>query len=187
MGCANRAILELLFSGGMRGQRTVQPELVTELTWSGESLLLEVRVIRTDQSLLVNQAANAIEQYLCSRHDNLKPLFLNNSRNVHKDLSDQDGVDASESRRLTPRSVQRIVTKYARLAGITKHVTPHTPAPLLCHRPANERSRPALGSVNARTQQHCHNSNIYPCYRPSSERSPRQVSKRIMNACSYPS
>ena len=47
-------------------------------------------------------------------------------RNVRKDISDDDSVDASEARRLTPRSVQRIVTKYARLAGITKHVTPHT-------------------------------------------------------------
>ena len=29
-------------------------------------------------------------------------------------------------RRLTARSVQRIVEKWARNAGITKHVTPHT-------------------------------------------------------------
>jgi prepilin-type N-terminal cleavage/methylation domain-containing protein len=29
-------------------------------------------------------------------------------------------------RRLTSRSIQRIVTKYAKLAGITKHVSPHT-------------------------------------------------------------
>ncbi|MNT80739.1 Tyrosine recombinase XerD [compost metagenome] len=29
-------------------------------------------------------------------------------------------------RRLTSRSIQRMVTKYARLAGITKHVSPHT-------------------------------------------------------------
>ena len=36
-------------------------------------------------------------------------------------------LDASGNyRRLTPRSVQRIIEKYARAAGITKHVTPHT-------------------------------------------------------------
>ena len=28
--------------------------------------------------------------------------------------------------RLTPRTVPRIVSKYARAAGITKHVSPHT-------------------------------------------------------------
>lgn len=124
-GLRDRAILELLFSGGMR---------VSELcNLNCDRINLERREFsirgkgNKDRPIFISKsAANAIEQYLCSRHDNLKPLFLNNSRNVHKDLSDQDGVDASESRRLTPRSVQRIVTKYARLAGITKHVTPHT-------------------------------------------------------------
>ena len=32
----------------------------------------------------------------------------------------------NDERRLTSRSVERIVNKYVRLAGITKHVTPHT-------------------------------------------------------------
>jgi len=45
---------------------------------------------------------------------------LNNSRNLQ-------AVDTSgDYRRLTPRSVERIVQKYAKLAGITKHVSPHT-------------------------------------------------------------
>ncbi len=29
-------------------------------------------------------------------------------------------------RRLSARSIQRIISRYARLAGITKHVSPHT-------------------------------------------------------------
>ena len=123
-GLRDKAILELLFSGGMR---------VSELcNLDCDRVNLERRefTIRgkgnKDRPIFISQsAADAIEQYLCSRRDNLKPLFLNNSRNVRKDISD-DSVDASEARRLTPRSVQRIVTKYARLAGITKHVTPHT-------------------------------------------------------------
>ena len=124
-GLRDKAILELLFSGGMR---------VSELcNLDCDRVNLERRefTIRgkgnKDRPIFISQsAADAIEQYLCSRHDNLKPLFLNNSRNVRKDISDDDSVDASAARRLTPRSVQRIVTKYARLAGITKHVTPHT-------------------------------------------------------------
>lgn len=122
-GLRDRAILELLFSGGMR---------VSELcNLNRDQVNLERRefTIRgkgnKDRPIFISPtAADAIEQYLCSRSDNLKPLFLNNSRNVHKDVD--EGVDASEARRLAPRSVQRIVTKYARLAGITKHVTPHT-------------------------------------------------------------
>lgn len=124
-GLRDKAILELLFSGGMR---------VSELcSLNREQVNLDRRefTIRgkgnKDRPIFISKAAAAaVGDYLNSRNDNLKPLFLNNSRNIHKDLDDSDGVDASESRRLTPRSIQRIVTKYTRLAGITKHVTPHT-------------------------------------------------------------
>ena len=48
------------------------------------------------------------------------PLFLSYSRN--SSASDTSG----DYRRLTARSIQRIISKYARMAGITKHVSPHT-------------------------------------------------------------
>lgn len=123
-GQRDRAILELLFSGGMR---------VSELcSLDRDRVNLDRRefMIRgkggKDRPIFISQtAADAIEQYLLTRHDQLKPLFLNNSRNI-KTADDDSGVDASEARRLTPRSIQRLVSKYARLAGITKHVTPHT-------------------------------------------------------------
>lgn len=124
-GLRDKAILELLFSGGMR---------VSELcNLNRDQVNLERREFTVrgkgnkDRPIFISQsAADAIGEYLSSRSDNLKPLFLNNSRNVHKNLTDSDGVDASEQRRLTPRSIQRIVSKYAQAAGITKHVTPHT-------------------------------------------------------------
>ena len=125
-GLRDKAILELLFSGGMR---------VSELcNLDRDRVNLDRREFMVrgkgnkDRPIFISQsAANAIEQYLLTRHDQLKPLFLNNSRNTAKSFDDNDtSVDASEARRLTPRSVQRIVTKYTRDAGITKHVTPHT-------------------------------------------------------------
>ena len=124
-GLRDKAILELLFSSGMR---------VSELcNLDRDRVNLERRefTIRgkgnKDRPIFINQsAADAIQDYLNTRTDNLKPLFLNNSRNIKKDLDNDDSVDTSEARRLTPRSVQRIVNKYTRLAGITKHVTPHT-------------------------------------------------------------
>ena len=47
-------------------------------------------------------------------------LLLNNSRNKGA------ATTSGDYRRLTPRSIERIVEKYAKMAGITKHVTPHT-------------------------------------------------------------
>lgn len=118
-GLRDRAIIELLFSGGLR---------ISELVnLNRDSINLERRefVVRgkgsKDRPIFVSaSAADAIHDYLCARHDSLSPLFLNNSHN-------QQAVDTSGNfRRLTARSIQRMLEKYARLAGITKHVTPHT-------------------------------------------------------------
>jgi site-specific recombinase XerD len=64
-------------------------------------------------------AAQRVEDYLAARLDNLPPLFLSYSRN---NASSTTG----DYRRLTSRSIQRLISHYARLAGITKHVSPHT-------------------------------------------------------------
>ena len=118
-GLRDRAIIELLFSGGLR---------VSELTkLNRDSINLSRRefIVRgkgnKDRPIFISEAAaDWVEQYLEKRTDTLAPLFLNNSRNLQV-------VDTSgDYRRLTPRSVERIVQKYAKLAGITKHVSPHT-------------------------------------------------------------
>ncbi|PID32560.1 hypothetical protein CR956_01800, partial [Candidatus Saccharibacteria bacterium] len=73
-----------------------------------------------DRPVFISQlASDRLEEYLSSRTDSLDPLFLNYSRN---NSTDQTG----NYRRLSPRSIQRLINKYTRLAGITKHVTPHT-------------------------------------------------------------
>ena len=60
------------------------------------------------------RAGHWIRAYLASRGDDFKPLFINSrSRNP-------------ESKRLTPRAIQLLIAKYARLAGLSKKVTPHT-------------------------------------------------------------
>lgn len=115
----DRAIIELLFSGGLR---------VSELcSLNREDINLERRefVVRGKGSkdrpiFITKSAAEQIKDYLSIRHDNLPALFLNNSRNT--------GVPETNGdfRRLTPRSIQRIIEKYTKIAGITKHVTPHT-------------------------------------------------------------
>ena len=66
-------------------------------------------------------AIEAIKRYLATRKDSFKPLFLRYSGIAMK-IDDADG----ESLRLTPRSIQRLVKKYAREAGVSVDATPHT-------------------------------------------------------------
>lgn len=119
VGLRDRAIIELLFSGGLR---------VSELTkLNRDSINLERRefLVRgkgsKDRPIFISpSAAEWVEKYLNARTDTLAPLFLSNSRRTQ-------AVDTSGNyRRLTSRSVERIVQKYAKMAGITKHVSPHT-------------------------------------------------------------
>lgn len=118
-GLRDRAIIELLFSGGLR---------VSELcNLNRDSINLARREFmvrgkgKKDRPIFIDQTtADHLEEYLSARHDTLPALFLNNSSN-------QNTPDTSgDFRRLSPRSIERIIQKYARLAGITKHVTPHT-------------------------------------------------------------
>lgn len=118
-GLRDRAIIELLFSGGLR---------VSELCkLNRDDINLEKRefVVRgkgsKDRPIFIDEsAAMRVCDYLAVRHDSLPALFLNNSRNTG------DTDTSGDYRRLTPRSIERIINKYTRAAGITKHVTPHT-------------------------------------------------------------
>ena len=118
-GLRDRAIIELLFSGGLR---------VSELVGlNRDSINLERREFMVrgkgskDRPIFISKAAaERVRDYLEARTDSLPALFLNNSRNL------QTADTSGNYRRMTARSVERIVAKYARMAGITKHVSPHT-------------------------------------------------------------
>ncbi len=136
-GPRDMAILQLLFSGGLRVSElcNINRDHINlkrrEFTVRGKG--------QKDRPVFISPAAaEAIEQYLCSRKDSFAPLFLNESRNKKfiEQKSDStipsakshaaDKIKSGEAMRLTPRSIQRIVSGYARAAGITKHVSPHT-------------------------------------------------------------
>jgi site-specific recombinase XerD len=116
------AIIELLFSSGLR---------ISELTGLNRdhvNLKRKEFTVRgkgsKDRPVFVSSsAADKLQTYLSSRRDDLPALFVNVSK--HAANSGTQKVD-SNFRRLTPRSVQRLVQKYSKLAGITKHVSPHT-------------------------------------------------------------
>ncbi len=117
-GLRDRAILELLFSSGLR---------VSELVGlNKDNINLKRREFmvrgkgQKDRPIFISEAAaNWIQWYLDKRDDTAVPLFIRygGSKKV-----DQSG----DHSRLTARSIQRMVARYALLAGITKHVSPHT-------------------------------------------------------------
>lgn len=117
-GLRDRAIIELLFSSGLRVS-----ELVTLNRDHVNTKRREFMVRgkgQKDRPVFISQsAANHLENYLENRNDSLAPLFISYSRNSIASTS-------GDYRRLTPRSIQRMLSHYARLAGITKHVSPHT-------------------------------------------------------------
>jgi site-specific recombinase XerD len=117
-GLRDRAILELLFSSGLRVSELVNLNRGHVNTKRREFMVRGKG--QKDRPVFISKAAaERVDDYLATRIDNLPPLFLSYSRN---NVANQTG----DYRRLTARSIQRMITKYARLAGITKHVSPHT-------------------------------------------------------------
>lgn len=117
-GLRDRAILELLFSSGLRVSELVNLNRDHINTKRREFMVRGKG--QKDRPVFISQgAADWVEQYLAMRQDTLAPLFISYSKNVSPSTT-------GDFRRLTARSIQRMVTRYARLAGITKHVSPHT-------------------------------------------------------------
>ena len=117
-GLRDRAIIELLFSSGLRVSELVNLNRDHINTKRREFMVRGKG--QKDRPVFISQAAaDWVEQYLAMRQDTLAPLFISYSRNVEANTS-------GNFRRLTARSIQRAINKYARLAGITKHVSPHT-------------------------------------------------------------
>jgi site-specific recombinase XerD len=118
IGLRDRAILETLFSTGLRVSELVslnrdQVDLKRkEFGVKGKGN--KVRVV-----FLSDTAAEWIERYLRLRQDNFKPLFMRHNCKV-------DTQKNGERMRLTARSIQNIVSKYAKRAGLPIEATPHT-------------------------------------------------------------
>lgn len=117
-GLRDRAIVELLFSSGLRVSELINLNR-DHINTKRREFMVRGKGKKDRPVFISESAADHVENYLSSRTDNLDPLFISYSHNSEANTS-------GDFRRLTPRSVQRIVNKYTRLAGITKHVSPHT-------------------------------------------------------------
>jgi site-specific recombinase XerD len=117
-GLRDRAIVELLFSSGLRVSELVGLDR-DHINLKRREFMVRGKGQKDRPIFISPEAADWISKYLEKRQDNTKPLFIRYSGNKKVDLS-------GNYHRLTARSIQRMVARYALLAGITKHVSPHT-------------------------------------------------------------
>jgi integrase/recombinase XerC len=113
-GIRDRAILEVLYSGGLRVSE------LTGLNLSGfdpsrKELLVWGKGAKERIALLGRPAVSALQAYI----DGGRPRFVRNTATDALFLNRSGG-------RLTTRSVMSLLKKYSRMAGIEKRVTPHT-------------------------------------------------------------
>jgi site-specific recombinase XerD len=115
-GIRDRAIMEVLFSTGMRISELCSlnkdqikiPQKIEEIEISIIGKGGKVRPV-----YLSKRAVFWLKKYLEQRTDNHKALFISHKRKTSEDL------------RLTPRFIQKMIKKYALLAGLPPNTTPH--------------------------------------------------------------
>jgi len=116
IGLRDRAILEILFSTGLRVAELVSLNR-EQVKLKKEVKEIELGIIgkggRPRTVYLSERAVKWLKKYLETRNDKEKALFIN--------YRSKKGA----SRRLTARAVEKIVKKYAILAGLPITTTPH--------------------------------------------------------------
>ncbi len=131
----DRAILELLFSTGLRVSELCHLKKNNvnldrgEFTVRGKGDKLRIVFISPE-------ASKAVRQYLKKRTDASQALFVAHSTvgtgGIEREIESQGykkgerDEEKQTNAGLTPRSVQRTVKKYCQVAGIVKKVSPHT-------------------------------------------------------------
>lgn len=117
-GLRDRAILELLFSSGLRISELVNLNK-DHINLKRKEFMVRGKGQKDRPVFIDDLAAHWVSEYLSKRTDNIQPLFIRYS-------GSQDMTNDGEYMRLTARSIQRFISNYARKAGITKQVSPHT-------------------------------------------------------------
>lgn len=119
-GLRDRAILELLFTSGLRVSELVGLNR-DHINIKRREFTVRGKGQKDRPVFIGTAAAGHIGEYLETRQDSLPPLFIS-----YREKKSESLDTSGDFRRLTPRSIQRLVKRYALLAGITKHVSPHT-------------------------------------------------------------
>lgn len=118
----NKAILELLFSTGLRVAELCS--LTRDLDIKQDEFSIRGKGNKVRVVFLSDEAKRAVQDYLALRQDMSEALFvpINNKK---QNAKSKKGPISIAMKGLTEVSIQRIIKRCATLAGITKKVTPH--------------------------------------------------------------
>ena len=108
LGQRDRAIFELLFSTGLRISELCNLDRES-VNLESDEFSVRGKGGKTRVVFLSPQAKEALKIWLDKREDMAESLFI-----------------SQRETRLTPRSIERIIKRYAIASGIMKSVTPHT-------------------------------------------------------------
>ena len=112
-GKRNKAIIELLFSTGLRVSELTS--LNRDCGWDKGEFSIRGKGEKLRLVFVSPNAISSISEYLSARADIDEALFIRHTKNS----------TSSDDLRLSPRSVERMINHLATKAGISKKVTPH--------------------------------------------------------------
>ena len=117
-GIRDRAMMELLFSSGLRVSELVKLDK-DKINFERREFGVIGKGGKGRIVFVSDRAATWLQNYLAERKDTYKPLFIRYSGRVNPDNN-------GEKMRLTSRSVERAVKKYVKKARIPVDATVHT-------------------------------------------------------------
>lgn len=119
IGLRDKAILEVLFSTGLRVAELAalnREQIKVKTDTKDIELGITGKGGRARTVYFSERAVNHLRDYLKTRNDSDKALFINY----------RPGKSDSSPLRLTPRSIERILEKYSKISGLPIMATPHT-------------------------------------------------------------
>ena len=118
IGIRDRAILETLFSTGLRVSELAKLN-INSINLDRREFGIVGKGGKERVVFLSDSAALWLQKYLQTRKDSFRPLFIRYQGRV-------DLENSGEAMRLTSRSIERIVEKYVKQLGLSVKATPHT-------------------------------------------------------------